>query len=63
MWLGLSYALAGHKDQAATEFAAFRALAPKVTLSTPQRFWSCYFGSKFSDRIVALSREFGIPEK
>jgi len=63
LWLGLSYALAGRKDQAATEFAAFRALVPKWTLSTVQRLWSRYFGSKFSDRIVALSREFGIPEK
>jgi len=63
LWLGLSYALAGRKEQAAGEFAAFRALAPKVTLSTPQRFWSRYFGSKFSDRIAALSREYGVSDK
>jgi TolB-like protein/predicted Zn-dependent protease len=63
LWLGLSYALAGRKEQAAAEFAAFRALAPKWTLPTAQRFWARYFGSRFSDRIVALSREYGIPEK
>ena len=63
LWLGLSYALAARKDQAVAEFAAFRALAPKWTLSTAQRFWARYFGSRFSDRIVALSREYGIPEK
>ena len=62
-WLGLSYALAGRNEHAAAEFAAFRALAPKWTLSTTQRFWSRYFGTEFSDHIVALSREYGIPEK
>jgi predicted Zn-dependent protease len=62
-WLGVSYALAGRKEHAAAEFAAFRALAPKWTLPTTQRFWSRYFGTEFSDRIVALSREYGIPEK
>ena len=62
-WLGLSYALAGRKEQAATEFAAFRALAPKWTLSNTQRFWSRYFTPQFSDRIAALSGEYGIPEK
>ena len=62
-WLGLSYALAGRKEQAATEFAAFRALAPKLTLSTTQRYWSRYFTPQFSDHIVALSREYGVPEK
>jgi len=62
-WLGLSYALAGRKEQAAAEFAAFRALAPKWTLSNTQRFWSRYFGPQFADRTSALSREYGIPEK
>ena len=63
LWLGLSYALAGRKEPAAAAFAAFRALAPKVTLSTAQRNWSRYFGPQFSDRIAALSREYDIPEK
>jgi class 3 adenylate cyclase/TolB-like protein/cytochrome c-type biogenesis protein CcmH/NrfG len=62
-WLGLSYALAGRKEQAEAEFAAFRTLAPKWTLSNTQRFWSRYFTPQFSDRIAALSREYGIPEK
>jgi len=60
-WLGLSYALAGRKENAAAEFAAFRALAPKWTLSDAQRFWSRYFTPQFADRIAALSREYGIP--
>jgi TolB-like protein/class 3 adenylate cyclase/Tfp pilus assembly protein PilF len=63
LWLGLSYALAGRKDQAPAEFAAFRALAPKWTLSTSRRYWARFFGPEFADRIVALSREYGIPEK
>ena len=62
-WLALSYALAGRKDQAAEEFAAYRALAPKWTLSTTQRNWSRYFAPQFFDRIVALSRQYDIPEK
>jgi tetratricopeptide (TPR) repeat protein len=62
-WLGLSYALADRREQAAAEFAAFRALAPKWTLTNTQRFWARYFGSQFADRIAALSREYGIPEK
>jgi len=62
-WLALSYALAGRKEQAATEFAAFRVLAPKWTLSTTRRNWDRRFGPQFSDRIIALSREYGIPEK
>ena len=33
LWLALSYALAVRKEQAVTEFAAFRALAPKYTLA------------------------------
>lgn len=63
LWLGLSYALAGRKDQATAEFAAFRVLAPKWTLSSTRRFWARYFTPQFSDRITALSREYGIPEK
>jgi adenylate cyclase len=62
-WLGLSYGLAGRKQQAATEFAAFRALAPKWTLSTAQRLWARYYTPQFSDRIAGLSRGYGIPEK
>ena len=63
LWLALSYALAGRKEQAAVEFAAFRSLAPKWTLSTTQRFWARYFTPQFFDRIAALSQEYGIPEK
>jgi class 3 adenylate cyclase/TolB-like protein/Tfp pilus assembly protein PilF len=63
LWLALSYALAGRRERAGAEFAAFRALAPKWTLSTTRRFWDRCFGPEFSDRIVALSREYGIPEK
>jgi len=62
-WLGLSYALAGRKEQAAAEFAAFRALAPKWTLATAKRSWARYYTPQFSDRVIALSREYGIPEK
>ena len=62
-WLGLSDALAGHKEQAAAEFSAFRALAPKWTLSTTKRFWARYYTPQFADRIVALSGEYGIPDK
>jgi TolB-like protein/class 3 adenylate cyclase/cytochrome c-type biogenesis protein CcmH/NrfG len=63
LWLGLSYALGGRKEQAAAEFAAFRALAPKWTLSTAKRFWDRYFTPQFADRIAALSREYGVAEK
>jgi class 3 adenylate cyclase/TolB-like protein/Tfp pilus assembly protein PilF len=63
LWLGLSYALAGRKEHAATEFAAFHALAPKWNLSTTQRLWYRYFTPQFSDRVAALSREYGIPGK
>ena len=65
-WLGLSYALADRKEQAAAEFAALRALAPKFTVAIEQRFLSGYWGylaPGFSDRLLALSREYGIPEK
>jgi adenylate cyclase len=61
-WLGLSYALAGRKEQAAAEFAAFRALAPKWTLSNMQRYWSRYFTPQFAERIASLAREYGMPE-
>jgi predicted Zn-dependent protease len=60
-WLAMSYALAGRKEQAAEEFAAFRARAPKFKLSTLQRNWSRYFTHQFFDRIAGLSREYGIP--
>jgi len=63
LWLGLSYALAGRKEHAAAEFAAFRALAPSWTLSTTQRFSARYFTPQFADRIAALSREYGVPDK
>jgi adenylate cyclase len=63
-WLAMSYALAGRKDQAAAEFAAFRALAPKYTVAIAQRGdYAGYFAPKFFDRIAALLREYGIPEK
>jgi adenylate cyclase len=63
-WLAMSYALAGRKDQAAAEFAAFRALAPKYTVAIAQRGdYSGYFAPKFFDRVAALLREYGIPEK
>jgi hypothetical protein len=63
-WLATSYALAGRKEQAAAEFAAFRALAPKYTVAIAQRGdYSGYFAPKFFDRIAALLREYGIPEK
>jgi tetratricopeptide (TPR) repeat protein len=63
IWLGLSYALAGRKEQAAAEFAAYRALAPKRTLSYLRRVWSRYYKPQFADRILALSGEYDIPEK
>jgi tetratricopeptide (TPR) repeat protein len=62
-WLGLSHALGGRKEQAAVEFATFRAFTPYWTLSTTKRLWARYFTPQFSDRIIALSREYGIPEK
>jgi class 3 adenylate cyclase/TolB-like protein/cytochrome c-type biogenesis protein CcmH/NrfG len=62
-WLAMSYALAGRKEQASTEFASLRALAPKYTVSITRRDYSGYFEPQFFDRIVALSREYGIPEK
>jgi TolB-like protein/Flp pilus assembly protein TadD len=63
-WLALSYALAGRKEQAAAEFASFRALGPKYTVAIALRdYYSVYFEPKFLDRIAALSREYGIPEK
>jgi adenylate cyclase len=63
LWLGLSYALGGRKEQATAEFTAFRALAPKWTLSTTKRFWARCFTPQFADRVAALSREYSIPEK
>ena len=62
MWLALSYALAGRKEQAAAEFAALRALAPKYTVAIERRYLGP-FAPQFSDRVLALSREYGIPEK
>ena len=63
LWLAMSYALAGRKEQAAAEFAAFRMLAPKLTVALERQLSPGYFEPKFVDRIVALSREYGIPEK
>jgi tetratricopeptide (TPR) repeat protein len=63
LWLAASYPLAGRKEQAAAEFAAFRALAPNYTVSIARRDYSGYFEPKFLDRIVALQLEYGIPEK
>jgi len=62
IWLAVSYALAGRKEQAAAEFAALRALAPKYTVAIERRYLGP-FAPQFSDRVVALSREYGIPEK
>jgi adenylate cyclase len=62
-WLGLSYALAGRREQAAAEFAALRLLAPKFTVAIERRRSPGYLEPKFFDRIVALSLEYGIPEK
>jgi adenylate cyclase len=62
IWLALSYALAGRKEQAAAEFAALRALAPKYTVAI-ERLYLGPFAPQFSDRVAALSREYGIPEK
>ena len=61
-WLAMSYALAGRNEQAAAEFAALRALAPKFTVAIERRVAPGYFAPKFFDRIAALSREYGIPE-
>jgi TolB-like protein/class 3 adenylate cyclase/Flp pilus assembly protein TadD len=61
IWLALSYALAGRKEQAAAEFAAFRTLAPKYTVAIERQYLGP-FAPQFSDRIMALSREHGIPE-
>jgi tetratricopeptide (TPR) repeat protein len=63
LWLALSYALAGRKEQAAAEFGEFRALAPKYTISSTRGWWSRFLTPQFFDRIAALSREYGIPEK
>ena len=54
------------KENSVAEFTGFRELAPKWTLSnaTPsRRYWARYFVPQFSDRIIQLSREYGIPEK
>ena len=61
LWLGLSYALAGRKEHAAAEFAAFRALAPKWNLSTIRRLWCRYFTSQFFGSRRGTVREYGIP--
>jgi class 3 adenylate cyclase/TolB-like protein/Flp pilus assembly protein TadD len=63
LWLALSYALAGRKEQAEAEFVAFRTLAPKYTVSSTRGWWSRFLMPQFFDRIAALSREYGIPEK
>jgi Adenylate and Guanylate cyclase catalytic domain len=62
-WLAMSYALAGHKEQAAAEFAAFRAHAPNYTVANARRNLPCRVEPKFFDRIVALLGDYGIPEK
>jgi tetratricopeptide (TPR) repeat protein len=63
LWIALSYALAGRKEQAAAEFGAFRALAPKYTLAIERQLNLGAFTPQFLNQIVALSREYGIPEK
>jgi tetratricopeptide (TPR) repeat protein len=63
LWLALSYALAGRKEQAAADFAALRALAPKFTVVIERQLYPGFFTPQFLDRITARSREYGIPEK
>ena len=63
LWLAMSYALAGRREQAAAEFAALRALAPKFTVAIERQLAPGYFEPKFLNRIAALLREYGIPEK
>jgi TolB-like protein/Flp pilus assembly protein TadD len=63
LWLALSYALAGRKEQAVAEFAAFRALAPKYTLAIERQLNVGSLTQEFLNQIVALSGEYGIPEK
>ena len=63
LWLALSYALAGRKEQAVAEFAAFRALAPKYTLAIERQLNVGSLTPEFLNQIVALSGEYGIPEK
>jgi hypothetical protein len=46
-WLAMSYALAGRKEQAAAEFAAFRALAPNYTVANARRNLPCRVEPKF----------------
>jgi hypothetical protein len=54
----------GASARNAAEFAAFRALAPKYTVAIAQRGdYAGHFAPKFFDRIAALLREYGIPEK
>jgi adenylate cyclase len=62
LWLALSYALAGHKEKAAAEFATCRALAP-ITAAIGRQIGDGYFTPQFSDRIAALLREYGLTEK
>ena len=62
-WLALSYALAGRKEQAAAEFTAFRAVAPKYTLAIERQLNVGSLTQEFLNQIVALSGEYGIPEK
>ena len=63
LWLALSYALAGRKEEAATEFAAFRALAPKYTLAIERQLNVGSLTEDFLNQIVGLSGEYGIPKK
>jgi hypothetical protein len=55
LWLALSYALAGRKQEAAAELATCRAIGRPP--------YSEYFTPQFSDRIAALLREYGLGEK
>jgi len=64
LWLALSYALAGRKDQAAAEFtAAFRAGAPKYMLAIERQLNVGSFTQEFPNQIIALSDAYGILEK
>jgi tetratricopeptide (TPR) repeat protein len=63
LWLALSYALAGRKEEAAAEFASLRAVAPKYTLAIERQLNVGSLTQEFLNQIVELSGEYGIPEK
>jgi tetratricopeptide (TPR) repeat protein len=62
LWLALSYALAGRKEEAAAEFATCHALGP-IMLAIGRQIDPGYFTPQFSDRLAGLLREYGLTEK